>query len=51
MKSMAILSAAFLASATGAAAQNAKVGPANHAGKRAILVGGGVGRGAFALED
>jgi S-DNA-T family DNA segregation ATPase FtsK/SpoIIIE len=27
------------------------VGPANHAGKRAILVGGGVDRGAFELDD
>ncbi len=27
------------------------VGPANHAGKRAILVGGGIDRGAFDLED
>jgi DNA segregation ATPase FtsK/SpoIIIE, S-DNA-T family len=26
------------------------VGPANHAGKRQILVGGGVDRGAFDLE-
>jgi S-DNA-T family DNA segregation ATPase FtsK/SpoIIIE len=26
------------------------VGPANHAGKRQILVGGGVDRGAFELE-
>jgi S-DNA-T family DNA segregation ATPase FtsK/SpoIIIE len=27
------------------------VGPANHAGKRSILVGGGVDRGAFEVED
>jgi DNA segregation ATPase FtsK/SpoIIIE, S-DNA-T family len=27
------------------------VGAANHAGKRAILVGGGIDRGAFDLED
>jgi S-DNA-T family DNA segregation ATPase FtsK/SpoIIIE len=27
------------------------VGPANHAGKRQILVGGGVDRGAFDMAD
>jgi S-DNA-T family DNA segregation ATPase FtsK/SpoIIIE len=27
------------------------VGPANHAGKRAILVGGGVDRGAFEMDE
>jgi S-DNA-T family DNA segregation ATPase FtsK/SpoIIIE len=27
------------------------VGPANHAGKREILVGAGVDRGAFARDD
>jgi S-DNA-T family DNA segregation ATPase FtsK/SpoIIIE len=27
------------------------VGAANHAGKRAILVGGGVDRGAFEFDD
>ncbi len=27
------------------------VGPANHAGKRAILIGGGIDRGAFDLDN